>query len=231
MTTLTTPTTTSGVDEAPTRWAGAMRLAAGAVLVAGPVLWGAGMFFSPQAESMSDAHYIASLARDYDQTQISAMLLHYANLFVGVGVLAAPGLVRGAKGLALTVIGALATALGLLNISGLLLADWWNAASGIVLSESQAVELFQYVKGSSLLPLWTSAEAISMVGLVLVIVGLCRAGVLAWWSLALFVGGWITLMAFGATLPLAAAAGMLVGMSPFALVGVRLLQRHRLEPH
>jgi hypothetical protein len=229
MTTLTSPATTSSEADAPARWAGAMKLAAGSVLVAGPVLWGAGMFFSPQAESMSDAHYIASLARDYDQTQISAMLLHYANLFIGVGILAAPGLVRGARGLALTVVGALATALGLLNISGLLLADWWNAATGLVLSEEQAVEVFQHVKGASLMPLWTSAEAISMIGLVLVLVGLCRAGVLAWWSLALFVGGWATLMAFGATLPLAAAAGMLVGMSPFGLVGVRLLQRHRLR--
>lgn len=228
MTTLTSPTTPPAVDELPARWAGAMRLAAGAVLVAGPVLWGAGMFFSPQAESMSDAHYIESLARDFDQTQVSAMLLHYANLFIGVGILAAPGLVRGARGLALTVVGALATALGLLNISGLLLADWWNAATGLVLSEKEAVEVFQHVKGASLLPLWTSAEAISMIGLVLVLVGLCRAGVLAWWSLGLFVGGWFTLMAFGATLPLAAAAGMLVGMSPFGLVGVRLLQRHRL---
>jgi len=41
-------------------------------------------------------------------------------------------------------------------------------------------------------------------------------------------GGVAGLMVFGATSPLVAAACVLVGFSPFALVGLRLLQRSRL---
>ena len=49
---------------------------------------------------MADADYIASLARDMTMTQVSALFLHYGNLFIGLGILAAPSLVRGRRGLA-----------------------------------------------------------------------------------------------------------------------------------
>ena len=55
----------SAVAPAPARWTGAMRLAAGAVLVAGPVLWGAGMFFSPQAEDRKSTRLNSSHVKRY----------------------------------------------------------------------------------------------------------------------------------------------------------------------
>ena len=229
--TTTAPSSTTGAvaTEASPRWAGAMRLAAGASLVAGVLCWSAGMVFSPDSESMADADYIASMARDLTDTQVSALFLHYANLLLGVGVLAAPSLVRGARGLGLVVVGALMTCLGFLNVSGMVLSDWWNAATGRLLSEEQAVAVFRHVQEASLLQLWKGTEILAMLGVLLVLGGLARAGVLGWWTLGVFVVGFVGLMIWGATMPLAAAAGVLVAFSPFAMIGVRLVQRYRLE--
>ena len=225
-TTITTPTAAErrGSD----RSRNALPVAAGAALAAGPVLWALGMFTSPPQESMADAHYIASLARDTTMTQVSALFLHYGNLAIALGILAAPGLVRGAKGIWLALVGALATAIGFANVSGMVLSDWWNASAGRTLTSEQAVAVFRGVKEASLLPLWDGTELFSLVGPLLLLAGLARAGVLGWWTMALLVVGVAGLMLFGATTPLVAAAFVLVGFSPFALIGLRLLQRSRL---
>lgn len=227
-TSATTATSAAATDASP-RWVGAMRLAGGLSLVAGVLCWSAGMVFSPDSESMKDADYIASMARDLTNTQISALFLHYANLLLGVGVLAAPSLVRGARGLGMVVVGALMTCLGCLNVSGMVLSDWWNAATGRLLSEDEAVAVFRHVQEASLLPLWKGTEIFAMLGIVLVLAGLARAGVLGWWTIGVFVLGFVGLMIWGATMPLAAAAGVLVAFGPFAMIGVRLIQRYRLE--
>ena len=177
---------------------------------------------------MADADYISSLTRDTTMTQISALFLHYGNLVIALGILGGPSLVRGARGLRLAVVGALATALGFANVSGMVLSDWWNASAGTHLSSEQAVEVFRGFKTGSLLPFWDGTEPLSLIGPLLLLAGLARAGVLGWWTMALIVGGVAGLMVFGATSPLVAAVCVLVGFSPFALVGLRLLQRSRL---
>ena len=53
-----------------------MPVAAAAALLAGPVLWSAGMFTSPQTDSMADADYIASLARDKSRSCCSRSSCH-----------------------------------------------------------------------------------------------------------------------------------------------------------
>ncbi|WP_148572092.1 hypothetical protein [Nocardioides caldifontis] len=229
MTTTASPVTTPDRADASPRWSGSMKLAGGIALVAGVLCWSAGMVFSPDSESMKDADYIASMARDLTNTQISALFLHYANLLLGVGVLAAPSLVRGARGLGMVVVGALMTCLGCLNVSGMVLSDWWNAATGRLLSEEQAVAVFRHVQDASLLPIWKGTEIFAMLGIVVVLAGLARAGVLGWWTIGVYVLGFVGLMVWGATLPLAAAAGVLVAFSPLAVVGIRLVQRYRLE--
>ena len=98
---------------------------------------------SDKVKTFTDANYIASLAEDSTLTQISALCLHYGNLLIALGTLAAPGLVRGARGLRLVVAGSLATALGFANVSGMILADWWNYSTGTHLSSEQAVEIFR----------------------------------------------------------------------------------------
>lgn len=227
MTTLT-PTSSAPALRRPSPAARVMPVAAAAALVAGPVLWSAGMFTSPPADSMADADYIASLARDTTMTQVSALFLHYGNLAIGAGILAAPSLVRGARGAWAVSIGALLTAIGFLNVAGLVLADWWNAATGNLLSTDQAVAVFQHVKTASLFPLWDGTEIFSLLGSVLVLGGLMRAGVLGWWPIPVLVASVAGLFAFGDTSPLVVAVMVLVGFSPFALIGVRLLQRVRV---
>jgi hypothetical protein len=233
MTAISTPTTAERAAQraADSRRppARALPVLAAAALVAGPVLWSLGMLTSPPSDSMADADYIASLARDTTTTQVSALFLHYGNLAIALGVLAAPALVRGARGRWAAVVGAVLTAIGFANVSGMVLSDWWNASAGRALTSEQAVEVFRGVKEGSLLWMWDGTELFSLVGPIVLLAGLARAGVLGWWSIALLVGGVAGLMAFGATSPVLVAAMVLVGFSPFALMGLRLLQRSRLR--
>lgn len=227
MTAVTLPTDTS-TTTAPAAPAGtALRVAAGVALVAGPVLFSLGMFTVPPQASMADTDYVASLARDTTLTQVSALFLHYANIAMGLGLLAAPALVRGRRGRIPTVLGALLAVLGFVNVSGQILSDWWNMSAGRTVSAEQAVAIFDGVKGASLMPFWDATEAFSLLGPVLVFVGLARAGVLGWWTIPVFVGGVLGLMFIPIQMIVVVALGVLVGFSPIAFVGLRLLQRAR----
>ena len=227
---ITEPTQTAAREAAhPTRGSSTLRLVGGGALVVGPLLFSVGMLTSPPQESFSDADYIAALSRDLTMTQISALFLHYANVLIGLGILAAPSLVRGARGMRLVVLGSLATALGFVNVSGMLLSDWWNSAAGTVLEPAQAEAVFAHVKAASLLPFWDGTEILSTIGTIMLLAGLARAGVLGWWTIALLVTGVAALIVLGSTLPVLAAGAVLVGFAPFALIGMRLIQRHRLE--
>ena len=202
-----------------------LRIAAGAALVAGPILWAAGMWTSPSAAGTSDVDYVTSLGRDGTLTQVSALFLHYGNLFIGLGVLAAVSLVRGAKGSRLTVTGALLTALGFTSVSGMLLSDWWNLSAAQHLPVDQAAKVFGGFKDSSLLFLWNGLEMFSLLGTILLLVGLARAGVTAWWNLAIFLAGFAGLIFIPWDLPKLSAVAVLVAFAPFAVIGFRLLQR------
>ncbi|RYU09349.1 hypothetical protein [Nocardioides iriomotensis] len=205
-----------------------MRWAAGIALLAAPLLWSAGMVTSPEQASMADADYVSSLARNLTQTEVSALFLHYGNLFIGLGILAAPTLVRGRRGSRLVVVGSLLAALGFTNVSGMILSDWWNMSIGTLLPIDQAAEVFAMFKASDLLWIWNGTEMLSLVGPLLLLAGLARSGVLGWYTLALMVGGVAGLMFIPVSLPWATAIAVLVGFSPFALVGLRIVQRLRV---
>lgn len=205
-----------------------MRWAAASALMAAPLLWAAGMLTSPEQDSMADADYISSLARDITQSEVSALFLHYGNLFIGLGILAAPTLVRGSRGALLTVVGSLLAALGFTNVSGMILSDWWNIAIGTLLPIDQAAEVFAMFKSSDLLWVWNGTEMLSLVGPLLLLAGLARAGVLGWYTLALLVGGVAALIVISPVMPQLTALAVLLGFSPFALVGIRLVQRLRV---
>lgn len=207
----------------------ALKIVAGVALASGPVLWAAGMFTSPSSSSTKDTDYIASLGRDETITQVSALFLHYGNLFIGMGVLAAATLLRGRRGSLLTVIGSLLTAFGFTNVAGMLLSDWWNLSLAQNLPIDQAAKVFAGFKDSSLLGLWDGAEMFSLVGTILLLVGLARAGILGWWNLVVFVAGFVGLMFIPWDLPKLSALAVLVGFSPFAVIGARLVRRARLE--
>ena len=205
-----------------------LRIAAGLALVAAPLLWAAGMATSPSAASTADIDYVTSLGRDGTMTQVSALFLHYGNLLIGLGVLASVSLLRGRRGARLTAVGALLTSLGFTSVAGMLLSDWWNLAVVDTVGAETGAEIFGAFKASSLLFLWNGMELFSMLGVIALLVGLARAGVLSWWVLGVFAAGVVGLIMIPWDLPVLAAGVVLVGFSPFALIGLRLLQRARL---
>jgi|tagenome__1003787_1003787.scaffolds.fasta_scaffold20777350_1 hypothetical protein len=234
MTTVTVPAASAAASSAgsvaveqPSGTGAALRVAAGVALVAGPVLFSLGMFTCPPQASMADTDYVTSLARDTTLTQVSALFLHYANIAIGLGLLAAPALIRGRRGRVPAVLGALLGVLGFVNVSGQILSDWWNMSAGRVVGVEQAAVIFHGVKSASLMPFWDATEAFSLLGPVLVFVGLARAGVLGWWTLPVFVGGVVGLMLIPVQMIALVGVVVLVGFSPIAFIGVRLLQRAR----
>lgn len=231
MTTHTIDAGTVATSEPKGRYDGTriMKYAAAVGLAAGTLFWGAGLATSPEQASMADADYVASLARNLTQTQVSALLLHYGNLLIGLGVLAAPTLVRGRRGGLLVTIGALLTAIGFTNVSGMILSDWWNAAVGSNLPLDQAAKIFGVFKDSSLLWVWDGTEMLSLLGAIVLFVGLARVGVLGWYTIPLFLGGFVALILTPTDMFQVAGLLVLVGFSPFALVGLRLVQRLRVE--
>ena len=84
------------------------------------------------------------------------------------------------------------------------------------------------MQGASLTPLWTGTQPLALLGPVLVLTGLARAGVLTWWTLPWFVTGVVALFASVLLDPLLSGVLTLAGLGPFMLIGLRLLQRHRL---
>ncbi|MGW3346736.1 hypothetical protein ACWDA3_25775 [Nonomuraea rubra] len=171
--------------------------------------------------------YVASLGRDATQTQVSALFLHYANLLFGLGILAGPALVRGRRGFWPALVGSVLAAIGFANLSGMLLSDWWNLSASTHLDPEQAATVFEGFQQSSLLALWEGTMPFNLLGPVLVLVGLIRAGVIRWWTVPVYIAGVAGLMVIPADLPLATAAAVLVGFSPLALVGLRLVGRYR----
>lgn len=225
---LLTPST-STTAERPARSAGARLLPiAGGALIAGSLLYVAGMAASPPADSMSDADYIASLARDEGRTALSAMLLHYGNMALALAWLAAPALVRGRRGSTTTIVGALLSAVGLVSVTGMVMYDYWTGAIGRALDPSAALSLFQDVQGSPAVAVAGTLTLFGLLGPVIGFSGLARAGVINWWLLAPAVLALVASMATPFT-PLLFGVYALVGAVPAVVVGLRMIQRSRAE--
>ncbi len=221
-----TPTTPT---EAPARSAGSLLLPiAGGALIAGSLLYVAGMATSPGAVSVEPADYIASLARDPGQTTLSAMLLHYGNMALALAWLAAPALVRGRKGRIGTIAGALIAAVGLVTVTGFVLYDYWTGAIGRLLDADTALELFETVAADPGLVSVSLLTLFGLLGPLIAYVGLARAGVTGWWLLVPAVGSVVgsAIVPFS---PLTHAGFALVGAIPVVVVGLRMIARNRAE--
>ncbi len=202
---------------------------AGAALPAGAVLFAAGILSSPSATGDDRASYLESLGRDPGLTQLSAVLLHYGNLLLGVGALALPLLVRGRRGWLPALIGALVSALALLGTSGALFSDWMHMELARNLTTDQAVSISEKVLGAPLLQLCFGLDPLLLLGLPLVVFGLCRAGVLGWWTLASVVAGTVLLPFSPASGNLVPTIAFVLIQLPLAVAGVRLITRSRIR--
>ncbi|WP_336920979.1 hypothetical protein [Aquipuribacter sp. SD81] len=234
MTTHLDPRTTASA--APTtpdpavRAAGALgRLAplGGAALVAAPLLMlGASATSPPQADD-SPAAYIASLAADPALSAVSAGLFHYGWLLLTFGALAALTLVRGRRGRGIATVGALMAAVGSLQISGLLLGDWYLAALGNEVATADAVRVFEVAMSDAWGVTWLmSARLLPTIGFPVLFVGLARAGVLPWWLVPGSLGTMVVPFVVPGPLGLVLAA---LCWAPTAVTGYRILRRARAD--
>ncbi|MGY1709255.1 hypothetical protein ACI8AC_07050 [Geodermatophilus sp. SYSU D00758] len=200
------------------------RLAGGA-LPLGAAAFVAGVLTSPLADGDGRAAYLRSLGRDPWLTELSAVLLHHGNLLLGVGALALPLLVRGRRGWLPALLGALLSALGLLSTSGALMTDWYHMELARALPVEQAVAISERVTSAPLQQLCFGLDPLLALGLPLVVLGLCRAGVLGWWALGAVVTGTLLLPFSPAQGNLVPAVAFAVMQLPLAVAGVRLVAR------
>ena len=107
--------------------AGVRRTAAGVSLAVGTVLYGVGAALSPDQADSSTRGYVSSLAADPTQSDLSAAFLHWGWVLLVPGLLVAMTLVRGRRGRWLTAAGGAVGVLGAINISGLVMSDFFNA--------------------------------------------------------------------------------------------------------
>jgi hypothetical protein len=201
---------------------------AGAALPVGTAAFVAGIATSPIATGDDRASYLESLGREPWLTELSAVLLHYGNLLLGVGALALPLLVRGRRGWIPALVGALLAALALLSTSGALFSDWMHMELARTVPMDQAVTVSENVLGAPLHQLSFGLDPLLILALPLVVFGLARAGVLGWWAMAAVVAGTVVLPLSPAEGNLVPAAAFLLIQAPLAAAGLRLLARARL---
>ncbi len=191
----------------PNRTHRALAVAGGVALIAGPTLFFAGLATSPVQDGVDKASYIESLTRDPLLTQVSAFLLHYGNVLMGLGVLALAWLVRGRRGSFPALIGALLASVALLDNSGSLFADWMHLELGRGLDLVDAAAISDAVYGHLLFQLSFGVAPLISVGLLALAVGLVRAGVLGWWTIPAIVVGYAGMLFLPYSIPLLPALG------------------------
>lgn len=196
----------------------------GAALVLAPLLVTAGAATSPPQESDRPADYIASLAADPALTSLSATLFHYGWVLFAFGAIAAISLVRGRRGRGLTTFGAITGAFGAIQLSGLLLSDWFLASLGNTVSADDAVAVFTGLGDASFTAWMMTAKVGAILLLPVMFMGLARAGVLSWWIAPLPLLSMVAFGVVGGPVGIAVAAA---SYAPAYVAGARLIVRSR----
>lgn len=192
----------------------------GVALLAAPLLFTGGMLTSPEQTSPGDAGYIESLAADPALSLVSANLLHYGWVALAFGAIATLGLLRSTRGRIFLPIAAMILAFGAVQMSGLLLSDWFLVSAGNTLTIDQAVAMDAAAKEWSVAIWQYSGMVGGILGIGLVSLALARAKAISWWIAPLGFLPWIV-PAFGLG-PVGALLG-LVCYAPLLVAGVRLV--------
>lgn len=204
-----------------------LRRPAGVALLATPLLMFGAMVTSPPQADDSDAAYITSLARDWDQSILSANLFHYYWVALALAVPAVLTLLRGGRGRRLAAFGAVATVFGAIQMSGMLFADWMNAAMPTVITLEQSVAVFEKINSSTSMTVWLmTGIVLGIAAPALLMSGLARNGVVGWWAVPVALLPMIAGPMAGGMV--GAVAGSVVGAlccAPLAVIGARLVRR------
>lgn len=192
----------------------------GAGLVAAPLLFTGGMLTSPPQTAPGDAGYIASLAADPALSLWSANLLHYGWLALAFGAIASLGLLRGTRGRVSLPLAAIVLAFGAIQMSGLLLSDWFLVSAGNTLPIADAVAMDAAAKEWSVAIWQYSGMVGGILGIGLLSLALARAKAISWWIAPLGFLPWIV-PAFG--LGPVGIALALACYAPLLIAGTRLV--------
>lgn len=192
----------------------------GLAFIAAPLLHAGGMLTSPVQTEPGTAGYIASLAADPALSILSANLLHYGWVAFAIAAVAGRGLLRGKHGSVWLPIAAVVLLLGSIQMSGLLLSDWFLVSAGNVLSIDQAVLMDETAKDWSVGIWLMTGQVLVLGGLLAYSLGLGRARAVSWWIAPLGGLAWLAPMFVGGPI---GAALMLVLFVPFLVAGVRLV--------
>lgn len=193
---------------------------AGAAMIAFPLLFSAGMVFSPPQAEEGDAGYIASLAADPATSFLSANLLHHSWVALALGVMGVI-LLTGRRGRGWVAVAAALVAFGSVQMSGLLLSDWFLVAAGTVLTPDQALLLNATAKDASMMPWFLTAQVFTLLGIPALTLGLARAKVVSWWIAPLPLFAFVVPML---NLGVIAALAFVPLMAPVIVAGVKLLR-------
>lgn len=207
------------VDLGPVRPNRLQRLG-GAGLIAAPLLFTGGMLTSPQQTSPGTAGYIESLAADPALSLWSANLLHYGWVALAFGAIVSLGLLRGRRGRIFLPIAAVLVAFGAIQMSGLLLSDWFLISAGNTLAIEDAVLMDSTAKEWTSAIWQYSAMGSALLGMGLLSLALARAKAVSWWIAPLGFLPWIV-PAFGL-----GPVGVLIALvcyAPLAVAGARLV--------
>ncbi|MBN9613084.1 MAG: hypothetical protein J0H64_06430, partial [Actinobacteria bacterium] len=150
----------------------------------------------------------------------SANLLHYGWVALALGAIAALGLLRGARGRVFVSIAAVLLCVGAIQMSGLLLSDWFLVSAGNTLPIDDAVRMDEAAKEGSI-EIWRLTGMLGgILGIGLMSLALARAKAISWWIAPLGFLPWIVpALGLGAVGALLAFACYL----PLLIAGIRLV--------
>lgn len=192
----------------------------GAALVAAPLLFTGGMLTSPEQTGPGTAGYIESLAADPALSLLSANFLHYGWVALAIGAVSTLGLLRGRRGRMFLPLAVAILTFGAIQMSGLLLSDWFLVSAGNVMPIELAVTMDESAKEWSVAIWQYSGMVGGILGIGLLSLALARAKAVSWWIAPLGFLPWI-LPAFGL-----GPVGVVLALGCYAaliVAGVRLV--------
>ncbi|WP_207453386.1 hypothetical protein [Desertivibrio insolitus] len=196
----------------------------GAALVVAPLLMLGGMLTSPLQTEPGTAGYIQSLAADPALSLASANFLHYAWVAMAAGALATIALLRGRRGRVWLSISAVLVFFGAIQMSGLLLSDWFLISAGNLLPIEEAVAMDTAAKETSALVWLLSAQLSAILGIASLSLALARAKVVSWWVAPL---GIVPFVVMALNLGWVGAVVGTIAFAPLVIAGVKLLRGRR----
>lgn len=189
------------------------RITTAAGLFAGAVGMLAGMALTPWEPEDTAASFIQTISANSLQGEVAPLFLHYGWVFLSISVLGLLTMVRDRAVIWGRAAGLLAF-VGLVNLSGMLLVDWFAIALGQAgLPIEKAVEILERSATPVTMAAWQIPALIGVYfGLPLFLLALWRNGFIPWWPAAAVVAFVIASM----TLP-STPVFSVIGTLPYAL--------------